>query len=339
MAAGLQDHRAERERPHVVAAAGRAEREARVVGVLLGPVEGRVQPGAERGVLQGVAGELPVGAVQDEGEEEQQAGGDVAGAGAGGRAARRDQRGEQRGGGDLVRGQAAAGAPAGEVAGVRADAVGGEEAVAGLDRGAQPDRLVVDGGDGLAGLVARLRVGRDGGDQGAELGAVHGDAVGVEGRGERGRRGSRSVTARPPRRGALAGPGPGSAPGAPRAARTPRRGRARGGEAGVGERQAQGVPVCRRSGVDDGDPLAGRDRGEQPARSHAASAASRTSKPSDRRSPSSGDPGTGWPVRMAVDRRTHSLECRRGLAPGTCVVGRRPGLRGGPGGTSAEAIG
>ena len=79
-----------------------------------------------------VAGELAVGAVQDEGDEQQHAGGDEAGAGAGGGAAGGDQRGEQRGGGDLVRGQAAAGAPAGEVAGVGADAEGGEEAVAGL---------------------------------------------------------------------------------------------------------------------------------------------------------------------------------------------------------------
>ena len=165
VAAGLQHHRAERQRPYVVAAAGGAEGEARVVGVLLGAVEGGVQPGAERGVLQRVAGELPVGAVQDEGEEQQHAGGDEAAAGAGGRAARRDQRGEQRGGGDLVRGQAAAGAPAGEVAGVRADAEGGEEAVAGLHGDAQPYGLVVDGGDGLPGLVAGLRVGGHGGDE------------------------------------------------------------------------------------------------------------------------------------------------------------------------------
>lgn len=40
----------------------------------------------------------------------------------------------------------------------------------------------------------------------------------------------------------------------------------------------------------------------------AASSAIRTSKPSVRRSASSGDPATGGPVRMAVDSRTHSLD-------------------------------
>src|SRR5690606_25319632 len=128
--AGLQDHRAEGERPDVVAAAGRAEGEARVGGVLLGAVEGGVEPGAEGGVLQRVAGELAVGAVQHDGGEQQHTGGDETAAGAGGRAAGRDQRGEQGGGGDLVRGQTAAGAPARDVAGVGADEEGGEEAVA-----------------------------------------------------------------------------------------------------------------------------------------------------------------------------------------------------------------
>ncbi len=100
--AGLEDHRAERERPHVVAAAGGAEGESGVVRVLLGPVEGGVEPRAERGVPQGVAGELAVGAVQHEGDDQQQSGGDETAAGAGGRAARRYERGDQRGGGDLV---------------------------------------------------------------------------------------------------------------------------------------------------------------------------------------------------------------------------------------------
>src|SRR5207248_699521 len=99
--AALQDHRAQRQRPYVVTAPGCSEGEARVVGVLLGPVEGGVQPGAERGVLEGVAGELSVGAVQDEGRDQQDTGRDEAAAGAGGRAARRDQGGEQGGGGDL----------------------------------------------------------------------------------------------------------------------------------------------------------------------------------------------------------------------------------------------
>ncbi len=148
MAAGLEHHRAEREDPHVVATTGGAEGEARVVGVLLGPVEGGVEPGAHRRVLERVAGELPVGAVQDEGEEEQHSGRDVTAAGAGRRAAGRDQRGDQRGGGDLVRGEAPACAPAGDVTGVRADEVRGEEAVVGLHRAAQPYGLVVDGGHG-----------------------------------------------------------------------------------------------------------------------------------------------------------------------------------------------
>lgn len=78
MSAGLEDHRAERQRPHVVPAARRAEGEPGVVRVLLGPVEGGVEPRAEGGVLEGVAGELAVGAVQYEGEEEEQPGGDEA---------------------------------------------------------------------------------------------------------------------------------------------------------------------------------------------------------------------------------------------------------------------
>src|SRR6202008_4088482 len=72
--AGLQDHGAEGEGPYVVATAGGAQGEPGVVGVLLGPVEGGVQPGAEGGVLERVAGQLPVGAVQYEGGEQQRTG-------------------------------------------------------------------------------------------------------------------------------------------------------------------------------------------------------------------------------------------------------------------------
>ncbi|GDY78520.1 hypothetical protein SAV31267_080050 [Streptomyces avermitilis] len=262
MAAALQDHRAEGERPYVVAATGRAEGEARVVGVLLGPVEGRVEPGAERRVLQGVTGELPVGAVEDEGEQEQQAGRDEPGAGAGGRAARRDQGGEQGRGGDLVGGQTAAGAPAGQVARVRADEVGGEEAVPGLHGGTQPYRLVVDGRDGLADLVAGLRVGGDGGDECAEVGAVHLDAVGVEGRGDALGEVVHDDGGTAGRRGALPGQGAGQ--------RLPGAGLGRYGagqrgglETRVGETEAQRVEVAHEAGVDDRDPLVRRHGGEE----------------------------------------------------------------------------
>lgn len=259
--AGLQDHRAEREGPYVVAAARRSEGEARVVGVLLGAVEGRVQPGAERRVLQRVAGELPVRAVQDEGEQEQQPGRDESGAGAGGGAARGDQRGDQRGGGDLVRGQAAAGAPAGDVARVRADAVRGEEAVAGLHGTAQAYGFVVHGGDGLPDLVALLRVGGNRGDEGAELGAEHGDAVRVEGRGEALGEvvGGDGETAGG---GALTGHGPGQRParlGLHRYGAGQRGGR----EPWVREAEAQCVQVPHEAGVDDGDPLVRRYGGQQ----------------------------------------------------------------------------
>ncbi|CUM37323.1 hypothetical protein BN2537_3611 [Streptomyces venezuelae] len=54
----------------------------------------------------------------------------------------------------------------------------------------------------------------------------------------------------------------------------------------------------------------------------------RTSKPSDRRSASSEDPGAGGPVRMAVDRRTHSLELTRGLR---AVAARGAAVRPGAG--------
>lgn len=253
MPAGLQDHRAEGEGPHVVAAAGRAEGEAGVVGVLLGPVEGGVEPGAERGVLKGVAGELAVGAVQDEREDQQQAGRDETAPGAGGRAARRDERGDQGGGGDLVGGQAPAGAPAGDVAGVGADAVGREEAVACLHRRLQAYGLVVDGGDGLPCLVAGLRVGRYGGDQAAELGAVDVGAVVVEGGddavGEVVDSDRRSAAG-----GGLAGHRTGQGPTAGRLGGHGARDRG-DREAGVGQAEAQRVQVADEAGVDQGDAL------------------------------------------------------------------------------------
>ncbi len=268
MPAGLQDHGAERERPHVVAAAGGTEGQARVVGVLLGPVEGGVQPGAEGGVLQRVAGELSVGAVQDERRDQQHAGGDESAAGAGGGAAGRYQRGEQGGRGDLVGGQAAAGAPAGDVARVRADEEGGEEAVAGLDGRLQPDRLVVHGGHGLPCLVARLRVDGDGGDETAQLGAVHLGAVGVQGGGDPvGQAGDHGGGAAEPGGRAPAGGGlPGHRPGQ-RLPAGPLRGDGAGyggdREAGVGQTQPQGVQVADESGVDDGDPLVAGHPGDQ----------------------------------------------------------------------------
>lgn len=76
-----------------------------------------------------------------------------------------------------------------------------------------------------------------------------------------------------------------------------------------------------------------------------ASSAVRTSKPSARRSASSGDPATGGPVRMAVDRRTHSLDADKAapVGPHSIRTTRAAGVAhlapGRPGGTSAEAIG
>ncbi len=261
MPAGLQDHRAERERPHVVAAPGRAQGEARVVGVLLGAVERGVEPGAERRVLQGVAGDLAVDAVQDEGRDQQDAGRDEAGPGAGGRAGRRDERGEQGRGGDLVRGEAAAGAPARDVAGVRADEVRGEEAVAGLHGRLQAYGLVVDGGDGLACLVAGLRVGGDRGDKAAQLGAVHVAAVGVEGGddavGEVVQEG-RAAACR-----VLAGDRAGQRLTAAGLCGDGARYRGER-KAGVGEAEAQRVQVADEAGVHDGDaPVTGDGREER----------------------------------------------------------------------------
>ncbi len=260
MPAGLQDHGAEGEGPHVVTAAGGAEGEAGVVGVLLGPVEGGVEPGAERGVLQGVAGELAVGAVQHEGGDEQDAGRDEAAAGAGGRAGRRYEGGEQRGGGDLVRGQAATGAPAGDVAGVRADAVGGEEPVAGLHGRLQAYGLVVDVRHRLPGLVAGLRIGGDGGDEAAQFGTVHVGAVRVEG-------GEDAVGEAVDQGGAAAGgvlaghrPGQGLAAGGLCGDGARDRGER---EAGVGEAEAQRVHVPHEPGVDQRDPFVARHAGEQ----------------------------------------------------------------------------
>uniref|UniRef100_UPI00269E0E8E hypothetical protein n=1 Tax=Streptomyces spongiicola TaxID=1690221 RepID=UPI00269E0E8E len=72
-----------------------------------------------------------------------------------------------------------------------------------------------------------------------------------------------------------------------------------------------------------GSTRAARSPAGSPASTSAASpapVARRTSKPSDRRSPSSGDPGTGGPVRMAVGRRTHSLALIRRVGTAT-----RPG--------------
>lgn len=271
--AGLEDHRAQCQGPHVVAAPGRAERETRVVGVFLGAVEGGVEPGAERGVLQGVAGELAVGAVEDEGRDQQHAGRDEPAPGAGGRAGRRDQRGDQRGGGDLVGGEAAAGAPAGDVARVRADAVRGEEAVARLHGRLQADGLVVDGGDGLPGLVAGLRVGRDLRDQTAQFGAVHVGAVGVEGGDHPVREAVDVLHARPRRREGTAVGGAGARRVLPghRAGQGLPAGRLRGHrardraerEAGVGQAEAQRVLVTHEAGVHDGDALVTGDGGEE----------------------------------------------------------------------------
>lgn len=333
---GLEHHSAEGERPYVVAAAGGAEREARVVRVLLGPVEGRVQPGTHRRVLQRVAGELPVGAVQDEGEEEEQPGGDVAAAGAGRRAAGRDQRGQQGGGGDLVRREAAAGAPAGDVAGVRADEERGEEAVVGLHGAAQPHRLVVDRVTGAVCRRALRLVDRHGRDQRAQLGALHGGAPGVHGGGETAGQGAVGDRHGGRARGDARAPGLGR--GVQGRGERGARLRLRGERAGHGGRgEAGSVSPSRRAWTwptKRGSTSATRRSAGTAESSRAASAASAatcTSKPSDRRSSVSDDPGTSAPVRMAVDRRTHSLVLT-GSARGKVARMRA-------GGTSAEAIG
>ncbi len=256
MPTGHQDHGAERERPDVVAVPGGAEREARVEGVLLRAVEGRVQPGAHRRVLQGVAGELPVGAVQDEGDQQQDTRGDVAPALAGGGAACRDQRGDQRGGGDLVRGQAAARAPAGDVARVRADEEGGEEPVAGLHGGPQADGLVVHGGDRGRGHLALRLGGGDGSDQGAELGALDGGPGRLDDGGEPVRvRAAVAVFRR--ERGGLVEGRPGARLDGEGA------GHGAGVEARVGQREAQCVDVPHEGAVHDGHPLVGGDGGQR----------------------------------------------------------------------------
>lgn len=173
----------------------------------------------------------------------------------------RHQRGEQGRGGDLVRGEAPAGAPAGDVARVRADEVGGEETVAGLDRAAQPDRLVVHGLDSGAGGGA-VGLGRGhGGDERAQLGALHLGALGLHDRGE------------PAGHGAVGDRGGGSGGGHSGADRVGRgvqgaqqggtrlglcgegAGHGRGGETGVGQGEPEGVSVADEAGVDEGDPL------------------------------------------------------------------------------------
>ena len=66
VARGLQRDRGAGERPHGVAGAARADRQAGEADVLLRAVEDRVQPGAELGERARVAGELAVDAVGGE---------------------------------------------------------------------------------------------------------------------------------------------------------------------------------------------------------------------------------------------------------------------------------
>ena len=110
-----------------------------------------------------------------------------------------------------------------------------------------------------------------------------------------------------------------------------------GGEAGVGEAEAQGVDVADEAGVDDGDPLVGRDGGEERL----------------------GVGGVGGEPHVEAERPQIALERRSGdrltgedggrqtnSLPGLPARLRAGHVRGGgapgrvrPGGMSAEAIG
>src|SRR5262249_40311342 len=75
---------------------------------------------------------------------------------------------------------------AGQVARVRADEEGGEEAVPGLHRTPEPDRLVVHVGHRELCVVPAGRIGGNGGDQLAQFGAVGGGADRLPGPGQGG---------------------------------------------------------------------------------------------------------------------------------------------------------
>lgn len=248
MSGGHDDHRDQREGPHVVVVPGRAEREARVDGVLLGPVEGRVEPGADPRVAHRVARELSVGAVQDEREVQAQGRADVPGSGAGRGARRRREGDEQRQDRHLIGRQPPVRAPAREVARPRADREGGEEAVPGLDRRVQPDPLVVHGRHGGQRPGARGVVAGHLGDHVAQRDLAHRDvAVGDQALGDR--VGHARVLGQAAQLGQHAG-GPGT-----RVTLDDEYSRhVRGRESGVRDDEPQRVPVADEPVVDQRDP-------------------------------------------------------------------------------------
>lgn len=126
----------------------------------------------------------------------------------------------------------------------------GEEAVPGLHGAAQPHRLVVDLRHRRGGLLALRLTDRHGGHQDAQLGAVDGDAVGVQAGREFVRPGVRQIRRRPGQRGPRGG--------------LDRHGAGDGGgvEARVCQGEAQGVDMAHEARVDDRDALPGREGGE-----------------------------------------------------------------------------
>ena len=182
--------------------------------------------------------------------------------------------------------------------------MGGEEAVAGLHGIAQAYGLVVDGGDGLGRLDRGDVVRWDGRDERAELGMVHRDAVGLDGRrdvvGEHGgRRDLGGGRLRPPAR-ARVSAGRASA----WTVRAPGT-EAAGKRGSVSARRSACTCPRKRGSTRATRSPAGTSRGGGADRRGGRRCC--TSKPSASRSGPSCEPGTGGPVRMAVDRRTHSL--------------------------------
>ena len=146
---GLEGDRAAREQPHRVAGAARADRQAGEREVLLPAIEHRVQPRAELRELARVAGELPVDAVGRERDLQHHGSGDEAPALAGREARRCQHSHHHRHGRHLVGREAAARRPARDVLRVRADEVGGEEPVGGLDGRVEQQPVLVACGEPL----------------------------------------------------------------------------------------------------------------------------------------------------------------------------------------------
>ena len=156
VARGLERERRAGEQPHVVAGLRGAEREPGERQILLRAVADRVQPGAEAGEAARVAGELAVDAIERERRLEQQRAGDHPGPLPGRERRRGDDADRQREQRDGVGRPAPPRRPAGDVLRVRADEMGGEEAVVALDRVAPARDVLVARGDPLGG-VGELR--------------------------------------------------------------------------------------------------------------------------------------------------------------------------------------